>query len=219
MRLATLSVGLPALVRDGEEWVRTGIRKAPVTGRVRATQLGLEGDGQADLENHGGEFKAVYAYSADHYPTWRAELGREELGHGHFGENLTLEGLQESSTFLGDVWRIGSAHFAVTQPRVPCFKLGLRFGDPGIVKRFSLSKRTGCYLRVLEEGVIEAGATVEVLERGDDRVPIDRLYAALMLDKGRAGREVLAAALENRHLAPAWRSSIRERLDRRLGPG
>lgn len=218
MRLATLCVGLPALVRDGDEWVRTGIRKLPVTGAVRATRLGLEGDGQADLENHGGEFKAVYAYSADHYPTWRAELGRDDLVHGHFGENLTLEGLQESSTFLGDVWRIGGTQLAVTQPRVPCFKLGLRFGDPGMVKRFSQSRRTGCYLRVLQEGFIEAGAPVEPLERGDARVPIDRLYAALMLDKGGGGREILAAALENRHLAPTWRSSIRERLDRRLGP-
>lgn len=218
MRVATLSVGLPVLVRDGDGWVRTGIRKAPVAGAVRATRLGLDGDGQADLDNHGGEFKAVYAYSADHYPAWRAELGRDDLVHGHFGENLTLEGLQESSTFLGDQWRIGGALLAVTQPRVPCFKLGLRFGDPGIVKRFSQSRRTGCYLRVLQEGTIEAGAPVELVDRGDARVPIDRLYAALMLDKGKEGREILAAALENLHLAPAWRVSIRERLDRRLGP-
>lgn len=213
MRLATICVGRPAFVRDGPELVRTGIFKAAVAGPLRASRLGLEGDGQADLEEHGGEFMAAYAYSADHYATWRAELGRDDLAHGHFGENLVVEGLLEADTFLGDRWQVGSTLFAVTQPRVPCFKLGLRFGDPGIVKRFTRSLRCGCYLRVLREGTIAAGDAVERVTRGDERVPIDRLFEAMTLKKGHDGAAVLQRALESADLSPAWRAAIRERLD------
>lgn len=216
MRLATISVGRPAFVRDGPELVRTGIFKQPVAGPVRASRLGLDGDGQADLEEHGGEFMAAYAYSADHYSAWRTELQRDDLAHGHFGENLSVEGLAEANTFLGDRWQIGGALFAVAQPRVPCFKLGLRFGDPGIVKRFTRSLRCGCYLRVLREGSIMAGDMVELVERGDPRVPIDRLFEAMTLKKGRDGAGVLERALESADLSPAWRAAIRERLDRPL---
>lgn len=218
MRLATVSVGLPAFVRDGPELVRTAIVKQPVAGPVAVRRLGLQGDGQADPENHGGEFMAVYAYSADHYAAWRDELARDDFAHGRFGENLTVEGLDEARAFLGDRWRIGSAAFAVTQPRVPCFKLGIRMGDPGFVKRFGRSLRTGCYLRVLHEGTIEAGDAVELEARGDPRVTIRDLFEALILKKGHDGAGVLACALESEHLSPAWRGAIRERLDRRLGP-
>lgn len=213
MRLATTCVGRPAFVRDGPELVRTGIFKQPVAGAVRASRLGLDGDGQADLEEHGGEFMAIYAYPADHYPAWRAELQRDDLAHGHFGENFTIEGFAEGATFLGDRWQVGSALFAVTQPRVPCFKLGIRLGDPGIVKRFTRSLRSGCYLRVLREGVVEAGDPVELVERGDARVPIDRLFEAMTLKKGRDGADILEHALESADLSPAWRAAIRERLD------
>lgn len=218
MRLATVCVGEPAFMRDGTELVRTGICKTPALGPVRAGRLGLEGDGQADPDNHGGEFMAVYAYSADHYANWRAELGRDDLAHGQFGENLAIEGLAEARVCLGERWRIGSVELAVTQPRVPCFKLGLRMGDPAFVLRFSQSQRTGCYLRVLQEGSLQAGDPVTRIAPGDPEVPIDRLFAALMLEKGRAGAGLLARALENEHLSPAWRAAIRERLGRQLAP-
>ena len=218
MRVVTVCVAEPAFVRDGAELVRTGIFKTPAHGPVRAGRLGLEGDGQADLDNHGGEFMAVYAYAANHYAAWRAELGRDDLAHGQFGENLSVEGLAEARVCLGERWRIGSVELAVTQPRVPCFKLGLRMGDPGFVRRFSQSRRTGCYLRVLQEGSLQAGDPVTRLAPGDPDVPIDRLFAALMLDKGREGASLLARALENEHLSPAWRAAIRERLGRPLAP-
>lgn len=218
MRLATICVGRPAFLRDGQELVRTAIRKGPVSGPVRVGRTNLEGDAQADLDNHGGEHMAVYAYPAEHYAAWRGELARDDLAHGRFGENLTVEDLDEARTFLGDRWRIGSAAFAVTQPRVPCFKLAICMGDPGFVKRFSRSLRTGCYLRVLQEGTIEAGDAVELEARGDPRVTIRDLFEALILKKGRDGAGVLAYALESEHLSPAWRVAIRERLDRRLGP-
>lgn len=218
MRLATICVARPTLVRDGTELVKTAIFKRPVAGPVRVGRTNLKGNGQADLENHGGEHMAVYAYSADHYPSWREELGRDDLEHGGFGENLTIEGLAESRAFLGDQWRIGSAAFAITQPRVPCFKLGIRMADPGIVKRFTRSLRSGCYLMVLQEGTIAAGDPVEVIARGKGEVRIDRLFEALMLKKAPDGAELLARALGETSLSPAWRSAIRERLGRTLGP-
>lgn len=217
MRLATICVAQPTYVRDGKEMVRTGIFKQPVAGPVRAGRTNLEGDGQADLENHGGEHMAVYAYSADHYAWWRQQLGRDELAHGSFGENLTIEGLDESQVCLGDEWRIGGARFAVTQPRVPCFKLGLRLGDPKVPKRFAKSLRTGCYLMVLEEGAVEAGDEVEPVQRGRRGIRVDRLFEALILSKERDTRGILASALEEEYLSPAWRAGIRAKLDGREG--
>jgi MOSC domain-containing protein YiiM len=213
MRLATICVAQPAIVRDGKEMVRTGIFKQPAAGPVRVGRFNLDGDGQADLENHGGEHKAVYAYSADHYPWWRETLGREDLAHGHFGENLTIEGLDESAAFLGDHWRIGTARFALTQPRVPCFKLGLRFGDAKMPKAFARSLRTGCYLKVVEEGMIEPGDEVTLMQRGRHAIRIDRLFEALILTKSGDPAGILAHALEVEELSPEWRAPIRERLD------
>lgn len=212
MKLVSVNVSRPVDIRDGKDLVRTAIFKKPVAGPVAVGRFNLEGDGQADLENHGGEHMAVYAYSLDHYAYFRQALGRDELPHGQFGENLTIEGLDEAQSFLGDRLAIGSAEFAVTQPRVPCYKLGLRFGDPTVPKLFSRSLRTGFYLRVLREGTLQAGDAVEVLERGAGEVRIDQLYEALIRPKGRDMSAILARALESEHLSPAWRAAIHERL-------
>ena len=184
MRLISVNVGLPRrLVVDGQE-VRTGIFKQPVAGRVRARRLNLEGDRQADLRVHGGPEKAVYAYPSEHYQFWRRELDGIELpwgltweteltpSWGLFGENLTVEGLLETGAAVGDRLRIGSALFAITKPRLPCFKLALKFGRKDMIERFWESERTGFYLSVLEEGEVGAGDEIVWSERARERLNI-----------------------------------------------
>lgn len=219
MKLVSVNVSRPAEIRNGEDLVRTAIFKVPVAGPVAVRKCNLDGDGQADLENHGGEHKAVYAYSLDHYPYFRDALGRDEMPFGQFGENFTVSGLDETRSYLGDHQRIGSAEFAITQPRVPCFKLGLRFGDPKVPKLFSRSLRTGFYLKVLCEGFVQAGDEVEVTQRGHGEVRIDRLYEALIRPKGKDVAAVLARALEVAELAPEWRAAIHERLGKVVPAG
>jgi MOSC domain-containing protein YiiM len=161
------------------EPVSTGIFKEPITTRAMLRTLNLEGDGQADLTVHGGRDKAVYAYPAEHYPLWRAELPETALPYGMFGENFTTEGLDETTVNIGDEFRIGAARVVVVQPRQPCYKLGLRFGRADIIKRFHQSRRTGFYLRVLEEGEVGAGDALELLKRDEGEVSvadINRLY-------------------------------------------
>jgi MOSC domain-containing protein YiiM len=137
--------------------VATGIFKLPVTGKVKVRRLNLAGDEQADLTVHGGPDKAVYAYPIEQYAYWKKELPNRELEWGSFGENLTVSGFTEDSVCIGDKLKIGTALFAVTQPRIPCYKLGIRLGDPNMIKRFYKSGKWGFYLSVIEEGEIETG--------------------------------------------------------------
>lgn len=212
MKLMSVNVSQPVEVLHGDRVVRTGIFKRSVTGPVRVKRLNLEGDGQANLENHGGEHKAVYAYSLDHYSYWRGILGREDLPYGQFGENLTISGLDESRSCVGDQLQIGTALFTITQPRVPCFKLGIRLGDDNMPRMFSESMRTGCYLRVLSEGVIEAGDTVNVLERGRGQVAIRALFEAYLKPREGSAARTLMEALRVPELSPEWYAHIAKRL-------
>ncbi|MBE0623976.1 MAG: MOSC domain-containing protein [Burkholderiales bacterium] len=214
MQLISVNVSPPIAVQHGRESIKTGIFKKPVAGPVRAGTYNLEGDGQADLDNHGGLHKAVYAYALDHYAYWRETLGRDEMNYGQFGENLTVAGLDESERCVGDRLQIGSALFAITQPRVPCYKLGIRFGDEHMPKLFSQSARTGFYLSVLREGVIEAGDAVEVVETGYRKVAIKPLFEAYMQRGGKDGKRILLRALEVPELSPEWREQIEKRLER-----
>jgi MOSC domain-containing protein YiiM len=161
----SVNVGLP---RDFE-WqgriVRTSIYKSPVATAVRVETLNLDGDRQSDPSVHGGADKAVYAYPSEHYAFWRTELGEEDLGWGSFGENLTMAGLTESAVLVGDVLRVGTAELRVTAPRLPCYKLDLRFGRSDMVQRFLRSGRTGFYLSVAREGEVRAGDSVEMVAR------------------------------------------------------
>ncbi|HKI97717.1 MAG TPA: MOSC domain-containing protein [bacterium] len=211
MRLVAVSVGLPREVRDEKRGVvRTGIWKVPVEGPVRVGRVNLAGDGQADLVNHGGEHKAVYAYPIEHYPRWRRELGRDDLAPGGFGENLTTEGLLESAVGIGDRFRIGSAVLEASQPRTPCFKLGLRLGDPGIVKRFLASGRCGIYFRVVEEGELTAEAAIERIAYGAGGMTVAEVnWLMHWAPNDRAGA-ARAAALEA--LAPDWRAEFAARV-------
>jgi MOSC domain-containing protein YiiM len=195
--------------------VTTGIFKDPVEGRVPLTRLNLDGDRQADLAVHGGAAKAVYAYPLSHYAFWREELGKE-LPFGAFGENLTVEGLPlEGEAAVGDRFRVGTAELVVTQPRLPCYKLGLRFGREDMVKRFLASRRTGFYLAVAVEGDVGAGDLFVTIARDPARIPvaeITRVYASDRDDRATIERLVALPALPD-----DWRSYFEKQLTKK-GP-
>ena len=210
MRLISVNVGLPRPVPYQDGVVSTGIYKEPIAGPVWARRLNLDGDGQADLKVHGGEHKAVYAYPLEHYAFWSRELGRNDLGYGQFGENLTVEGLLEEQVNIGDVYRIGGVLLQVSQPRSPCFKLGLRMGDEGFVARFSAENRTGFYLRVFEDGRTTAGDAIERVEQAKDSVSVS---GAFRLRHGAGGtRAEYERAARIEALTPSWRAAFEKRL-------
>ena len=172
MKLISVNVGLPRDVNWQGKVVRTSIWKNPIAGRVHASKLNLTGDQQSDLTVHGGAEKAVYAYPSEHYSYWQNALADIELPWGAFGENFTTEGMLEDQVRIGDRLQIGSAEFIVTQPRMPCFKLGIRFNDMKMVKRFLESKRTGFYLAVVREGEVNAGDEIYFKAQPEDGVTI-----------------------------------------------
>lgn len=171
-RLISVNVGQPREVKFRGGSVLTGIFKQPVTGKVAVHELNLAGDRQADLTVHGGRDKAIYCYPVEHYPYWAAELPGTELPYGMFGENLTTEGLDETSVYIGDQYRIGSAVFQVTQPRTPCYKLGIKFGRADMVEKFWSSRRSGFYFSVIAEGELSAGDRIERTAIGPGEVSI-----------------------------------------------
>ena len=207
----SINVGLPRGIESQGAIVRTSIFKTPVTGPVQVRRLNLDGDRQSDLRVHGGVHKAVYVYPSEHYAFWRAELPATELGWGAFGENLTTEGLREDTTYAGDRLRIGAAEFVVTQPRMPCFKLGIRFGRPDMVKRFLESCRSGFYVSVAQEGVVAAGDPITLMARDDGALTVAelvRLYTAKDPEQ-----DLLRRASELPALPESWRSHFRQRLE------
>jgi MOSC domain-containing protein YiiM len=212
MKIISLNVGLPRLVlREGEP-VSTGIFKEPIDGRVMMRTLNLDGDRQADLSVHGGPSKAVYVYPAEHYDFWKRELPEMDLPWGMFGENFTTTGLLEAEINIGDKFRIGSAEVMVTQPRMPCYKLGLKFGRPDIIKRFLQSERTGFYLAVLKEGEVGARDDFEPLARyaNDVRVSdITRLYS-----REKHNETLLRRAIELEALPESWRGYFQHQLEK-----
>src|SRR5215468_1679891 len=175
MKVVSVNVGLPRTVQWKGKAVSTGIFKAPVSGRVPLRSLNFDGDRQADLSVHGGPDKAAYVYPAEHYAYWRRELPDMTLPWGIFGENLTTEGLDEDALQIGDRFRIGTAEVVVTQPRLPCFKLGLRFGRNDMVKLFLASGRTGSYFKVVAEGEVAAGDPVALVERARGSVAVTEI--------------------------------------------
>ncbi len=211
MRVVSVNVGLPREVQRGTDLVRTGIHKEPIRGRVAVRRHNLAGDGQADLSVHGGPDKAVYAYPIENYWYWSEQLPGRELPFGIFGENLTVEGLPEDAVHIGDELQLGSARLAVTQPRLPCFKLGIRFGDADMVPRFLASNRPGYYLAVLEEGDLGAGDAVEIVHRDENRLAVTELFRLMVHDK--TNRELMQRALRVRHLAAVLRHKFESRLE------
>ena len=209
--VVSLNTGLPRLTQWRGKPVWTGIFKAPVEGRLRMRMLNLDGDGQADLSVHGGPDKAVYVYPAEHYTWWQAELGAPGFGWGAFGENLTTVGLIETDVHIGDRFRIGTAEVVVTQPRLPCYKLGVRFGRADMPKRFLASRRTGFYLRVVEEGEVGAGDAVEQLDSEPNEVAVTEI-TELYLGSD-AAPAALRRVLRVAALPDVWRDEFEARLN------
>ena len=210
MKLLSVNVGLPREAEWRGRTVRTSIFKAPVAGRVPVHRLNLRGDQQSDLSVHGGSDKAVYAYPSEHYAFWRTQLADAELSWGAFGENFTTEGILEDRICIGDQLRCGTGEFVVTQPRMPCFKLGIRFGRPDMVKRFQQSGRTGFYLAVLREGEVAGGDPLELVAAQDDRVSVADITRIFTADA--ADQELLRRASELPALPEGWRDHFRARL-------
>jgi MOSC domain-containing protein YiiM len=220
--LHSIQVGAPksygseeAADAHDQAWT-TGFFKLPIEGPVFAGGTNLAGDGQADLQNHGGVDKAVLAYSADHYPKWREELRMPEMPYGAFGENLTIAGLSELSVCIGDIFRIGPATFEVSQPRQPCWKLARRWRMHGLVRLVVHNGRSGWYLRVLEEGSIEARMEVALVERPNPSWPIAR--ANEILHHKTKDLELTLALAGVPGLADSWVGELRERAGRLREP-
>jgi MOSC domain-containing protein YiiM len=215
MKVVSVNVGMPREVMWHGRAVTTGIYKEPVAGRVALRKLNLDGDRQADLSVHGGEFKAVYCYPIAHYDYWKKELPGRELPMGMFGENFTTDGLLEESVHLGDRFSVGSAEVVVTQPRMPCYKLGVRFQSDDMVRRFLASGRTGFYLAVTREGEVGAGDEIKVISRDENAMPVSeitRLYIAKRYDNGDV--KSLRRALRVGALPDGWKQYFGERLER-----
>ena len=210
MKLLSVNVSRPREISHDGKTVRTGIFKQRIAGRVMLRELNLEGDGQADLVGHGGIYKAAYVYSFENYGYWEKELGRSDFDFGQFGENFTVEGMLDDDIHVGDSFRIGGSLVEVTQPRVPCFKLGIRMGIPGFEHVLLSSNRLGFYLRVLEEGEVGAGDAIERVEIDPERMSVADVNNLLYFDLGNLADA--RKALRIKALSPGWRGSFEDRL-------
>jgi len=208
MKLLSVNVSLPKEVPYQGKTVRTGIYKEPVQKRVRLRRLNLDGDGQADLVGHGGPLKAVYVYSIENYDYWKRELGRDHFPYGQFGENFTVEGMEDNKIHVGDVFRVGGALVEVTQPRVPCLKLAMKMEIPAFLKPFMASGRVGFYLRVMEEGEVGAGDAIERVTVGPEQMTVREMFHLLYFDNKNV--EAARKALRIPALSPGWRGSFEQ---------
>src|SRR6202046_1236202 len=216
-RLLSVNVGLPKDVSWQGRTVFTGVFKDPVAGSRRVSRLNVEGDGQGDLAGHGGEKRAVFVYQIDSYRYWERELGRDDFVPGQFGENFTVEGLGDDEVCIGDRYQIGSAIFGVTQPRVTCYRVGIRMNDPRIPALLVSHHRPGFYFRVLQEGEVQAGDEIVKLAPGPEQMPIAEADALLYLPGH--PRQQLLRALRIPALSPGWQASFRALLDEEPGGG
>ena len=210
MRIISINVGRPRLTVWNGQAVSTGIYKEPIEGRVMLRTLNLDGDRQADLTVHGGVTKAVYAYPTEHYSFWREQLPEMELPWGMFGENFSVEGMSESALNIGDCFRVGTAEIVVSEPRMPCYKLGIKFGRSDILRKFLESGRTGFYFSVRCEGEVGSGDEIELIERDTHNLSIAdivRLYA-----RDRSDTETLRRAASHPTLPKGWRDHFRKQL-------
>jgi len=212
MNILSINTSLPIEIEYKGKMIKTGIFKKPVTGPVYVSKNNLVGDQQVDLENHGGEHKAVYAFSSDHYPHWSKVLQNPEMKPGFFGENLTISGFDESSLYVGDQLSIGQCILEITQPRVPCYKLGIAVGNKNMPRLFVANFATGAYLRVIEEGYIEAGDAVEVVKQGKFQLSIKSLFRSYFDKKYDESRYIMEKALLIPELSPEWKEKLSARL-------
>src|SRR2546421_4227766 len=205
-RLLSVNVGLPRDIEWKSRTVHTGIWKDPLPGRCRVGRLNLDGDGQGDLAGHGGEQRAVFVYQIESYRYWQEHLKRIDFVHGQFGENFTIEGLPDDAVFIGDRYQIGSALFEVTQPRVTCYRVGIRMNEPRMPALLTSSGRPGFYLRVLHEGEVGAGDEIVKVGEAKERMTVAEINA--LLYSPNYARDRLERALRIEALSPGWRSSF-----------
>lgn len=210
MRVTSVNVSMGRTISWRGREVTTGIFKEPVPGRVMLRTLGVDGDRQADLTVHGGEYKAVYSYAVEHYTWWHAELGRA-LQPGTFGENLTIEGIDESDIAIGDRFSVGGALLEAVQPRLPCYKIGVRFDDAGMVRRFMKAARFGTYFRVLQEGDVGVGDEMTRIHR--DAAGVQVVALTSMLDARSWDEDLVLRALRVDALPPSWREHLMQVYD------
>jgi MOSC domain-containing protein YiiM len=208
--VVSLNVGLPRDIEWRGRTVRTSIFKAPVDRLLQLTTLNFEGDEQSDLTVHGGVDKAVYAYPYEHYEYWRRELDQADLPMAAFGENLTTTGLLEADLRIGSRFRVGSAELVVTQPRMPCYKLGVRFGRPDIVKRFLQSGRSGFYFAVTTPGEVGPGDSIELIGQADEGLTVADIVNLYSVDS--ENQELLRRATQSSVLPESWKDYFRKRL-------
>ena len=208
MKIISLNVSLPREVEFRGKKVSTGIYNEPVEGRVKVRTLNLDGDKQADLTVHGGPDKAVYAYPSEHYPYWKNHYPNHKLGWGMFGENFTTEGLLEDQANIGDEYQIGSAKFAVTQPRMPCFKLAIKFESGDVIKKMFASAKCGIYFKVLEEGEVGTGDEIKLIRKDENNVTIQDIMKTY--GNERKHKELLERALKIDALPVGWKSYYNE---------
>ncbi len=193
-RVVSVNVGRPRPVKTGRRIVDTAIWKSPVDGPVQVRGVNVDGDEQADRSVHGGPDKAVYAYAIEETRRWETELGRDLVG-AVFGENLTTRDIDVSGALVGERWRIGTTLLEVAQPRLPCFKLGIRLGTPAFVRQFALAARPGAYLRIIEEGHLRSGDEIDVVHRPDHEVTMRLVFRAILLDRTLIPRALQAPQL------------------------
>jgi ferredoxin-NADP reductase/MOSC domain-containing protein YiiM len=215
--LVSVNVGLPRDVAWHGKTVHTGVWKSPVEGRQMARRLNIDGDGQGDLDGHGGEFRAIYVYQLGSYDYWADRMGRDDFVHGQFGENFTVTGLADDEVCIGDRYRVGDAVVEVTQPRVTCYRVGIRMDEPRMAALLTSSGRTGFYLRVLEEGLVEAGQEMVKVADGSERMTVAEANA--LLYRPQHPRPALQRALRIPALSPGWQASFQELLDAPPGGG
>ncbi len=209
MQLVSLNVGLPREVDFQGKKVLTGIFKSPVNKRLKISFLNIEGDKQADLSVHGGRDKAVYAYASEYYEFWKSEFPGKDLPFGMFGENLTISGgLFETEIKIGDIFSLGTSELMAVQPRIPCFKLGIRFGDPSIIKKFMKAGKSGVYFRVLKEGETGPNDTLEKIKESPFNVSVYDVFT--LFDKNHGNKELLEKVIEADDLADNLKSYFKQ---------
>ena len=209
MKLLSVNVSLPKTVALAGRTYATGIDKQAVEGPVRLARLNLAGDGQGDRKNHGGQYQAVYCYPHEHYAWWANQLGRGDFQFGQFGENFTTLGLLEDEVCIGDVFCVGAAVIQITQPRVPCYKLANKLGIAGFDRAFLRANRSGFYVQVLEEGMVQAGDSIALVRKDPVGMSVAEVNAALYLDKQPRQAE---RALQIEALSPGWKRSFQKLL-------
>jgi MOSC domain-containing protein YiiM len=211
-RILSVNVSLPREIDHKGQIISTGIFKEPIEGRIKLRTLNLDGDRQADLSVHGGPDKAVYTYSVEHYEYWRGVFPDLEMPNGMFGENLTVEGLVESEINVGDVFRIGSAIVTATQPRMPCYKLGIKFGRMDVIKKFLASGRSGIYFKVSKEGQVSTGDSICQITKDLNQITISDIVRLYTIE--RENLQTMRRAVKVDALPKGWKRYFLEQIQR-----